>query len=92
MGHAKELCGVANDWWRAVVRREVVRQLPLAVFRMHQTRILMLLLTYAARNGIAAVLVTGAAIVLIGRYAAGGSEDQQRDDLKRGDVHLRILR
>jgi hypothetical protein len=53
---------------------------------MHQTRILMLLLSNVARNGTAAVLVAGAAIVLFGRYAASGSEGQQRDDLKRGDV------
>jgi len=57
---------------------------------MHQTRILMLLLPYVARNATVAVLPTGAAIVLIGRHAASTSKDQQPDDLKHGDIHLRI--
>ena len=57
---------------------------------MRQTRILMLLLPYGARNGTAAVVLTGAAIVLMGRHAAGGSKDLQPNTLKRGDIHLRI--
>ena len=50
----------------------------------------MLLLPYVARNCTAAVLLTGAAIVLMGRHAAGGSKDQQPNNLKHGDIHLRI--
>ena len=50
----------------------------------------MLLLPYVARNGTAAVLLTDAAIVLMGRHAAGGSKDQKLDNVKHGDIHLRI--